>query len=72
MNNGGYFAVGFALGWATMQLIFNILKICWYGILSISILFWEGSKKFFNLFKRTGKKLYSSYKNRKTKTNTKE
>lgn len=62
------FAIGWAIGSLIVDIIEIILKIC-YGII---VLFWTGfvkmCKGLFNLSKRIGKKLYSSYKNRKTKS----
>lgn len=64
MNN----FIGFTIGVLIVDTIFQLIKIIWYMFLNIGILFWEGSKVFFNLSKRIGTKLYSSFKNKKSKT----
>ena len=70
--NGGYFAIGFVIGSAIVNLIFSIITMFWNLFLSVMVLFWQGfswiCEKLFNLSKKIGTKLYSSYKNRKTKS----
>ena len=66
------FAIGWAIGSLIVDIIEIILKIC-YGII---VLLWTGfvkvCKELFSLSKKISKKLYSSYKNRKTKINNEE
>ena len=70
--NGGYFAIGFVIGSAIVKTIFAIIEMFWNLFLSVMAILWMGFSRIcvrlFNLSKRIGKKLYSSYKNRKTKS----
>lgn len=57
MNNGGAFAIGFAIGWAVVSAIFKIIEwaciILYHAIALSCSLIWRGCKTFFGLFKKT-------------------
>ena len=61
--------IGFSIGWAIGSLIVDVIEIILKIFYGIIVLLWEGfvkvCKGLFNLSKRIGKKLYSSFKNKK-------
>lgn len=64
--------IPFTIGWAIGSLIVDIIELILKGCYFIILLLWTGfvkmCKELFNLSKKVGTKLYSSYKNKKTKS----